>query len=105
MQGLLVLGFGDPAAGYVGRRWGWTPVPGAGKKTFEVYDMFRCLQIISLVPCRIGRPLYGTLPWEFELLTAWWLCIVTTGGSCLSPFWFYCLFHRPNLDFREHTPC
>eukprot|EP00873_Tetraselmis_striata_P029751 jgi/Tetstr1/450015/TSEL_037062.t1 len=33
--GLVVLGFGDPAAGMVGRRWGTTSVPGAGKKTFE----------------------------------------------------------------------
>uniref|UniRef100_A0A061RHL6 Membrane protein n=1 Tax=Tetraselmis sp. GSL018 TaxID=582737 RepID=A0A061RHL6_9CHLO len=33
--GLMVLGFGDPAAGFVGRRYGFTRVPGAGRKTFE----------------------------------------------------------------------
>mmetsp|Transcript_5887 Transcript_5887/g.16500 ORF Transcript_5887/g.16500 Transcript_5887/m.16500 type:complete len:352 (+) Transcript_5887:222-1277(+) len=33
--GLLVLGFGDPVAASVGRRWGTTRVPGAGRKTVE----------------------------------------------------------------------
>ena len=53
--GIAVLGFGDPAAGFVGRRWGRTPI--GPRRSLEGTAAFACVGAAAAwIALRVGWP-------------------------------------------------